>query len=156
MSQGDSQQKISAILQSFSSDIAQLLKIVDAKLPGNLEVDRLKRLIRIARDEEPLMIINKCKDKIWDSREKILAEDEEFFISKKYDEYIKKDENQMFIEGLINLFKSSRSLLSKKENKFMWGTVKHLLATVTEYKILIGDYAWTNLVLNTTTARYIK
>ena len=141
MSQGDSQQKISAILQSFSSDIAQLLKIVDAKLPGNLEVDRLKRLIRIARDEEPLMIINKCKDKIWDSREKILAEDEEFFISKKYDEYIKKDENQMFIEGLINLFKSSRSLLSKKENKFMWGTVKHLLATVTEYKILIGDYA---------------
>ena len=136
----DTQRKISAIVQSFSSDISQLLKIVDAKLAGNLEVDRLKRVIRIARDEEPLMIINKCKDKIWDSREQILAEDEDFFISKRYDEYIKKDENQMFIEGLINLFKSSRSLLSEKESKFMWSTVKHLLATVTEYKMLIEDY----------------
>jgi hypothetical protein len=136
----DTQQKISAIVQSFSSDISQLLKIVDAKLAGNLEVDRLKRVIRIARDEEPLMIINKCKDKIWDSREQILAEDEDFFISKRYDEYIKKDENQMFIEGLINLFKRSRSLLSEKESKFMWATVKHLLATVTEYKMLIEDY----------------
>jgi hypothetical protein len=136
----DTQQKISAIVQSFSSDISQLLKIVDAKLAGNLEVDRLKRVIRIARDEEPLLIINKCKDKIWDSREQILAEDEDFFISKRYDEYIKKDENQMFIEGLINLFKSSRSLLSEKESKFMWATVKHLLATVTEYKMLIEDY----------------
>jgi uncharacterized FlgJ-related protein len=86
------------------------------------------------------MIINKCKDKIWDSREQILAEDEDFFISKRYDEYIKKDENQMFIEGLINLFKRSRSLLSEKESKFMWATVKHLLATVTEYKMLIEDY----------------
>ena len=136
----DTQRKISAIVQSFSSDISQLLKIVDAKLPGNLEVDRLKRIIRIARDEEPLMIINKCKDKIWDSREQILAEDEDFFISKRYDEYIKKDENQMFFEGLINLFKSSRSLLSEKESRFMWSTVKHLLATVTEYKMLIEDY----------------
>ena len=138
--ENDRQNKISLIVQSFSTDISQLLKIVDAKLPSNLEVDRLKRLIRIARDEEPLLMINRCKDKIWDSREKILAEDDEFFISKKYAEYIKKDENQMFIEGLIHLFKNGRTLLSEKESKFMWSTIKHLLATVTEYKILIGDY----------------
>ena len=85
----DHQKKVSVVLQTFSSDIAQLLKLVDNKLAGNLEVDRLKRIIRIARDEEPLLIINKCKDKIWDSREKILAEDEDFFVAKKFDEYIK-------------------------------------------------------------------
>ena len=136
----DHQKKVSVVLQTFSSDIAQLLKLVDNKLAGNLEVDRLKRIIRIARDEEPLLIINKCKDKIWDSREKILAEDEDFFVAKKFDEYIKKDDNQMFIESLIALFKSGFGSLSAKEKKFMWSIVQRLLETVAEYKILIGDY----------------
>lgn len=136
----DNATQISQIAHNFSTHISQLLKLIDAKLAGNLEVDRLKRLIRIARDEEPLMIINKCKNKIWDSREKILAEDEAFFISKDYNEYIKKDGNQVFIESLINLFKNGRNLLSKKENSHMWAVVKQLLATVTEYKIAIGDY----------------
>lgn len=136
----DQQKQINAVVQAFSTDLSHMLKLIDNKLAGNLEVDRLKRLIRIARDEEPLMIINRCKDKIWDSREKILAEDEEFFLSRKYDEYIKKDGNQMFIEGLINLFKNGRKMLSEKESKFMWTIIKRLLATITEYKLLIGDY----------------
>ena len=140
LNEDDKQRKISIIIQGFHTDLSQLLKVVDIKLAGNLEVDRLKRLIRIARDEEPLMIINKCKDKIWDSRKQILDENEEFFISKKYEEYIKKDGNQMFIEGLINLFKNSRHMLSEKERKFMWVVIKRMLSAVTEYKIIIGDY----------------
>lgn len=136
----DTQQKISKTVQSFHTGISKMLKVTDSKLPGNIEVDRLKRLIRIARDEEPLMIINKCKDKIWDAREKILSEDEDYFIKKEYDEYIKKDGNQMFIEGLINLFKQSKDMLSDKEKAYVWKVNKQLLADVTTYKILINDY----------------
>lgn len=136
----DKSQQISLIIQDFHSQIAKMLKVVDSKRPGNIEVDRLKRLIRIARDEEPLLIINKCKDKIWDSREQILAEDEEYFINKKYDEYIKKDGNQRFIEGLVELFKQGRHLLSDKEKAYVWKVNKQLLADVVKYKMLIGDH----------------
>lgn len=136
----DKEQKISFIVHSFHSQIAKVLKIVDSKLPNDIEVDRLKRLIRIARDEEPLMIINKCKDKIWDSRDQIRKKDDEYFLQREYDEYIKKDENQMFIEGLIGLFKQSHDLLSKKEIEILWKINNKLLDYVCEYKILIGDY----------------
>jgi len=136
----DKEQQISKIIQDFHSQIAKTLKVVDSKLPNNIEVDRLKRLVRIARDEEPLMIINRCKDKIWDSREQILAENEDYFLSKEYDEYIKKDENQMFIEGLIGLFKQSHHLLSDKERAYVWKINKQLLNDVIQYKMLVGDH----------------
>jgi hypothetical protein len=136
----DIEQQISLIVQDFHSQISKTLKVVDSKLPNNIEVDQLKRLIRIARDEEPLMIINKCKDKIWDSREQILSENVDYFLAKEYDEYIKKDTNQMFIEGLIGLFKQSHHLLSEKERAYVWKINKRLLQDVIRYKMLIGDH----------------
>jgi hypothetical protein len=139
-SKTDKEQKISLIIHGFHSQIAKLLKIIDSKLPNNIEVDRLKRLVRIARDEEPLLIINKCKDKIWDSRKQIRERDKEYFLNKEYDEYIKKDKNQLFIEGLIGLFKQSHELLNEKELGVIWKINNQLLDNVCEYKILINDY----------------
>jgi hypothetical protein len=136
----DTENKISLIVHDFHSQISKVLKIVDSKLPNDIEVDRLKRLIRIGRDEEPLMIINRCKDKIWNSRDQIRARDQDYFLNRDYDEYIKKDQNQMFIEGLIGLFKQSHDLLNEKELDILWKINNQLLNDICEYKILIGDY----------------
>jgi hypothetical protein len=136
----DKEQKISLVVLDFHSQIAKVLKIIDSKLPNDIEVDRLKRLIRIARDEEPLMIINKCKDKIWDSREQIREKNKDYFLQKEYGEYIRKDKNQMFIEGLIGLFKQSHKMLNKKEMEIIWKINNKLLDDICEYKILIGDH----------------
>jgi hypothetical protein len=139
-SKEDKQKKISEIIHDFHSQIAKVLKVIDSKLPGDIEVDRLKRLIRIARDEEPLLIINKCKNKIWDSREQIVGKNEDYFLTKEYDEYIKKDGNQMFIEGLIGLFKQSHHLLSEKERDHVWKLNNQLLEDVIEYKLITDDF----------------
>jgi hypothetical protein len=136
----DKEQKISLVIHDFHSQIAKILKVVDSKRPNDLEVDRLKRLIRIARDEEPLLIMNKCKDKIWDSRLQIRGKNMDYFLSRDYNEFVKKDGNQMFIESLINLVKRSREELNEKEIAFIWKVNNKLLDDVCEYKILTEDY----------------
>lgn len=132
--------KICEIIEVFHSNIAKLLKMANVKLKGNIEIDRLKRLIRIARDEAPFSIITKCKDKIWSSRDQIIKNDEKFFLNKQYDEYIKEDENKDFIHTLIKLFKSGFEQTNNKEKKIMWDVINKLLKNVTEYKLLTGDY----------------
>lgn len=140
MEGGNTQKEISEAVQGFHSGISKIFKIIDAKTPGNLEIDRLKRLVRIARDEDPLNIINKCKDKLWDSRERILERDQKFFMNNTFGQYIKKDENQMFIESMINLIQTNVDNLSAKEKDYIWKIIQGLLDQVTVYKILIGDY----------------
>ena len=136
----DKEQTISLLIHNFHSHISKILKIIDSKIPNHIEVDRLKRLIRIARDEEPLLIINKCKDKFWDSRTHIREKNKEYFLAKDYNGYIKKDGNQMFIEALVSLVKQSHDMLNEKEMEIIWKINNQLLDYVCEYKILIGDY----------------
>ena len=136
----DKQDEINEVIENFHSVISKILKMVDSKIPGDIEVDRLKRLVRMARDEAPLIIITKCKQKIWDSREQILARDENYFLKKKFGEYIKKDKNQMFIEGLIDLVKRGYNMVSDKEKDYIWNLNKQLLEYVIRYKMLTGDH----------------
>lgn len=132
--------ELDRVCKEFHSCISKILNVVDSKLPGNLDIDRLKRLIRLARDEDPLLVISKCKDKIWDAREHILTENEEFFLNKEYDQYIKKDANQAFIETLVTLVKEGHQSLSDEEKKYVWEVNKDLLTAVTEFKLLTDDY----------------
>jgi hypothetical protein len=136
----DKDKEISLVVHDFHSQLSKVLKLIDSKIPNDIEIDRLKRLIRIARDEEPLMIINKCKDKLWNAREQIRTKDKTYFLKKEYNEYIKKDGNQMFIEGIIGLIKQSHTMLSEKELEVVWKINNKLLDDVCKYKILIGDY----------------
>jgi hypothetical protein len=117
-----------------------MLKMVDSKLTGNLDIDRLKRLIRITRDESPLLIIDSCKEEIWADREQILAENENYFIKKDFDEFDDHDENTEFLKNLVHLIKETLTLFSKKEKTQIWKINKNILQNVVQYKILTGDY----------------
>lgn len=132
--------KMGKVLDEFHKCIFKILKCVDDKLSNNIEVDRLKRLVRIARDESPFEIIDRCKNKIWDSREHIINKNEEYFLKNSFDKYIKKDENQMFIQSLVQLFRDNHDQLTAQEKNYIWGLNLKMLNCVTEYKILTGDY----------------
>lgn len=131
--------ELNKTVDGFHTELSNVLKIVDAKAPGDIEVDRLKRLIRLARDEDPLYIITRSKDKVWDSRNNILAENEDYFLSTKFEQYIKKDGNQRFIEALLTLVQNGYAAMTPKEKSYMWNINKRILQHVIKYKMLIGD-----------------
>jgi hypothetical protein len=57
--------EVNDIITRFHNVIFKILKFCKQKQPNMLELDNLHRKLGIARDLDPLIIINRCKDKIW-------------------------------------------------------------------------------------------
>lgn len=132
---------IPEIIERFHSIISRIIKIVDSKLPGDIEIDRLKRIIRLARSEFPLLIMDKSKDYFWEHREQILDEDESYFLNKDYSIYIDEgDEDKEFISKLIKSFKTIFPKLSPKEKVYLWKLNKNILESVIKYKVLTNEH----------------
>jgi hypothetical protein len=129
-----------AIARSFNKQILNIFRVVDSKVEGNPDIDRLKRLISMCRNVCPLFMIERCKDKIWIDRDHILKENEDYFLNRKFDEYIKKDQNQRFIETLIEMVHDGYHLLSPSEKKCLWKYIKQMLQDCMEFKLTTGDF----------------
>jgi hypothetical protein len=95
----------------------------------------------LARDIDPLLIINKCSNKIWAHREQIINEDESFFLNSQYNNFIKNDENKSFISELVNLIKKRYIGISASEKKVLWNLIKAMLTSIVKYKKATGDFA---------------
>lgn len=135
--------EINEITSEFHSVIFKLLKICQKLEPNNINLQWLRKQLSLARDIDPLLIINKCADKIWTHREQIIDENEDFFLHNQYGQYIKnvKDNgNKSFISELVNLVKSKYQELSVTERKVLWTLTKNLLTLVAKYKKVNGDF----------------
>jgi hypothetical protein len=140
MSDTKKEKKIFKLVVKFNSVISKIIKLIEATEPNNIEIDRLKRLARIAKNEEPLFIINRCKDKIWNSREHIIEKNEKFFMDDdQFNQYIKHDRKEPFIRALMKIVQDGFTKLNENEKNHIWKIIKDLLKYVTEYKILIDD-----------------
>jgi hypothetical protein len=134
-------EKVNNIVTNFHSIISKVMKICKKIEPNSIELETVQRLIGLARDIDPLMIINRCKDKFWMHRQQILNEDEEFFLNNQFSDFIKEDENKSFIYNLMNLIKLRYREMSKAEKKQIWTHIKDLLKCIIEYKTAINDFA---------------
>ena len=135
-----SSQVIDQIINEFHSTIFKTLKICQKIEPNNLDLEWLRKQVSIARDMDPLLIINACSDKVWEHREYIIAENENFFLNNKYEEYIKDVDNKSFMYELINMIKKKYREISDAERKALWALVKSMLASVAKYKKAIGNF----------------
>lgn len=133
--------EVNGIITNFHGVMFKILKICRKIDPTSIELESLQSRIGLARDIDPLLIINRCKDKVWMHREHIINENEEFFLKNKFTEYIKNDENKSFMHSLINLIKTKYKGLSAPEKKELWRLVKEMLRHIVEYKKATDDFA---------------
>lgn len=131
---------VNEIITKFHSNIFKILKICRKIEPNNLELESLQGKLGLARDMDPLLIINRCKDKVWMHREQILDEDEEFFLKNKFANYIKNDENKSFMYSMVNLIKTKYKEMSTPEKKQIWRLIQAMLAHIVEYKKATNDF----------------
>ncbi len=128
------------ILDEFHSTVFKILKLCRKIEPNNIDVEWLHSKLTLARDIDPLLIMNRSMDKIWIYRDEILDRNLDFFINNKFDKFVKNDENKTFMYTLINLIKKRVLELSKEEKDVIWGLINKLLVSVIKYKKITGDY----------------
>ncbi len=133
--------EVNEIITEFHSTVFNVLKICKKIEPENADLDWLCKTLSLARDIDPLLIINRSKDKIWTYREEIISENEDFFLKNKFSQFIKNDQNKNFMYSFIGLIKSKIKELSPAEKKLLWQLTKNLLVCVTKYKKVTNDYA---------------
>jgi hypothetical protein len=128
------------IVNNFHKKVFKILKICKKIDPKSDELHRLHSAASLARDTEYLLIISKCKDKMWFHREHIMNRDENFFLNNKFTRYIKDDENKSFMHSLINVIQTGYREISAAEKDLLWQLVQDMLRHVVEYKKAIGDF----------------
>jgi hypothetical protein len=133
--------ELSNVAKNFNSNVSTLLKMINVKFGSNMDVIRLLSLVNVTRTYDPLLIIDRCKDKIWAARDKIKEMDEKHFIKKNYSGYIKKDENQQFMRNLVSIITSVIPELKKEEKVAIWNIIQKMLVNVAEYKLILGEYS---------------
>jgi hypothetical protein len=138
----DKQKKISNILQQFNRQTSQILKIIKIIEKNNIDVEWVQRILRILRNENPPLVLEKCIDKFWYNKEKIISRDTDFFINenKAYRNYIKDDDRKEWIEGIIDMIKKKQSLLTEEQRTYIWDRLNNMLQCIIEYRIIVGDF----------------
>lgn len=131
---------INNIIVSFYNALFKIIKICKKVEPNMLELDDVHRRVSLARDIDPLIVIDRCKDKIWMYKDQIIDEDEEFFLNNKFSNFIKNDENKSLIYNILNLIKDRYREMSVPEKKAVWKIIQDLLKLIIEYKKATGDY----------------
>jgi hypothetical protein len=132
---------INIIVSNFHGKIFKILKICKKIRPNNIELEQLHSRLSLARDVDPLLIINRCKDKMWLYRDYILERNEKFFLDNGFTQYIKDDDNKSFMHSLIDLIKSGYKSTSTEEKDILWSLAQDMLRHVIEYKKAIGDFS---------------
>lgn len=133
-------EEVHIIIKDFNSIVTRVMRICKKIEPNSVELDSLQNMLKIAREIDPLMIINRCKDKVWMHRQYIIEEDEDFFLNNQFSDFIKDDENKSFIYSLMNLIKTRYATMSSNEKKVIWALIKELLKCVIAYKKSINDF----------------
>jgi hypothetical protein len=130
------------ISDDFNREVSKLVKLVDTKIQGNLEVDSLKRLIKLGKSTDPLILINSCQDLLWKFRDLISEEKDQFFLDYDYkdEQNVAIEEDKKFIESIIRLFKAAYKTYSSGEKKLIWKSLKQMLKFIIEFKLACGDH----------------
>jgi hypothetical protein len=139
------EKEISDVIQYFNRQIANVFKFIDNndryKYKYDDKIDWVRRLIKIARDEDPPAVLERCVDKLWDNRDAILAKDEIFLLDQKIvNKYVKQDERQKFITDLIGYIRENIKIAPPEDKDYMWKCIHNMLQAAIKYRLLKNDF----------------
>lgn len=136
---------IDNLINRYNRLIAKVINVCDRVVPGNVDVERVRNLISLAKQTDPFYLLEKSKDKFWDVRDQIKTKNLAFFRNKneptlqKHILYENK-ENQEYIYQLMELIDDNLEKLSKKEMEYVWAIFQQMLECNIEYMIYTGDH----------------
>lgn len=129
------------ICSAFHLSIASIIRLVRTKKLDCPELDRLEKLITICKLEGPTFLIDRCKNKIWDSRKQIKTKDVQYFFNSNFDRYIVKGSNYAeFQYALMDIVKDGYPSFTEAEMNLVWKHSKTMLKCVAGYKLCLGEF----------------
>ena len=138
------EKEINDVIQYFNRQVSNIFKVIDTKddsIQNNPDVDWLRRITKIIRNENPPYMLEKSVDKLWDNRFAILAKDADFLVKKELvSKYIKNDERKEWMEGLMSFIRSKYLILNPTELDYLWNCINAMLQSVIKFRILKDDY----------------
>jgi translation initiation factor 2B subunit (eIF-2B alpha/beta/delta family) len=133
--------KIHDLINNFNRQISKLVNMADNSLSNNPNIDWLKRIVRIVKNENPNMLIDVSSDKIWENKTYIMNHDIEFFKTCSFEKYTKGSDHAKMIDELIKLFRDDYDNLTTKEHAIIWECMDKMLKNIIEYRLIKGDHS---------------
>ena len=140
----DKNEEIATIVEQCNRNIARVLKMAKSIEPDNADLERVARLIKIIRYENPPHVLERCVDKFWDNKDKIMNRDIDFFVNNietLKNKYIKKDIRQSWLEGMTDYIKNNIHKLTEDDMTYIWDCLNNIFKCVIQYKIINIDNA---------------
>jgi len=138
------EKEVSDVIQYFNRQVSNVFKVIDNKddsISHNPDVDWVRRITKILRNENPPYMLERAVDKLWDNKDKIIERDSVFLLNKKVtSKYIKDDSRKEWIEGMVDFIKNRYTDLSPDELGHVWKCINNMLQAVIKYRILKDDF----------------
>jgi hypothetical protein len=138
------EKEINDIIQYFNRQVSNIFKVIDGKddsIINNLDVDWVRRVTKIIRNENPPYMLEKSVDKLWENRDAIISKNADFLLTKEVvNKYIKNDERKEWMEGMCDFIRSKYTSLNSTELEYMWKCINAMLQSVIKYRIIKNDF----------------
>lgn len=138
------EKEINDIIQYFNRQVSNIFKVIDNKddsIINNLDVDWVRRVTKIIRNENPPYMLEKSVDKLWENRDAIISKNADFLLAKEVaNKYIKNDERKEWMEGMCDFIRSKYKALDDKELEYLWKCINAMLQSVIKYRIIKNDF----------------
>jgi hypothetical protein len=138
------EKEVSDVIQYFNRQMSNIFKVIDNKddsINHNPDVDWVRRITKILRNENPPYMLERSIDKLWDNKDKIIERDSAFLLNKKVtSKYVKDDSRKEWIEGMIDFVRNRYTDLSPDELEHVWKCINNMLQAVIKYRILKDDF----------------
>ncbi len=138
----DIDKAINDLCDQFSATIGKLLTLVETK-SKDPDIDRLKRLIKICKEEDPTFLIERCQNKLWESRDQIKTRNSDYFMKQlDVSKYIRAgSQSEAFQYRLIASVKKEYTNLTVAEENEIWTITYDMLKCAARYKFLTKNYS---------------
>jgi hypothetical protein len=138
------EKQISDIIQYFNRQVSNIFKVIDnngGDIQNNPDIDWIRRITKIIRNENPSLMLEKSIDKLWDNKDKIIARDADFLVNKKItSKYIKDDSRKEWLNGIIDFIRNRYTDLTPEDTDRVWKSINNMLQAVIKYRILKDDF----------------
>lgn len=130
-----------AIIETFNSQVSDILKLIKKYVPKNDDINHIKRLIKIANETNAIAVLEKCEDKFWENKDNILEKNVEFFKTNPYEQYLDDDEYKTLNIRIIKLIRDTYDLIDENDQNFLWRKLHIMLNCIINFKLHKGNHS---------------
>ena len=124
-----------AIIETFNSQVSNILKLIKKYVPKNDDIIHIKRLIKISNEINAIEVLEKCEDKFWENKDNILEKNIEFFKKQPYEQDLDDDEYKTLNIRIIKLIRDTYDLIDDNDKNLLWCKLHIMLNCIINFKL---------------------